>query len=174
MTEPIPSHVENVSPENASPENASPQRHSTAASDSAGRERGKLIILMHNLEAALAAASFNRTDDWNEIVQGELGRLQQALRQSRAQLHASHGLFAEIAADHPRLISRIEKLKQEFYDLERQMETLQEQFRDTADAPEVADIRERLSWLLKALRHAQTRENELVFEAIGLDLGAGD
>ncbi len=145
-----------------------------SASDSAASDRGRLIVMMHNLESALAAASFNRIVDWNDIVQEELVRLQTALNQSRTDLNASAGLFAEIANDHPRLVSRIEKLQHEFLDLERQIETLRQQFCRSEDAPEVADVRERLSWLLTALRHAQSKENELVFEAIGLDLGAGD
>jgi uncharacterized protein YhaN len=146
-------------------------RPQTAASDSAARDRGKLIILMNNLEAALAAASFKREDQWNGVVQCELQELQIALRDSRFELNSKEGLFAEIAADHPRLIHRIDNLKQEFSDLERQITTLKDQFRQLDQALEVADIRERLSWLLKALRHAQAKENELVFEAIGRDLG---
>ena len=149
-------------------------KHRTLASSTAAHDRGRLIVLMHNLESALAAASFNRSDDWNDVVQEELEHLQSALKQSRADLNADEGLFAEIATDHPRLIVRIEKLKSEFYDLERQIETLRGQFCRSMEAPEVADIRERLSWLLKAMRHAQAKENELVFEAIGLDLGGGD
>ncbi len=146
-------------------------RSQTEASDSAARDRGRLIALMNNLESALAAASFQREDDWNVVVQGELEQLQLALRDSRSELNSNEGLFAEIAADHPRLINRMENLKQEFSDLERQIKTLRDQFKKLDQVPEVADIRERLSWLLKALRHAQAKENELVFEAIGRDLG---
>jgi chromosome segregation ATPase len=129
---------------------------------------------MHNLESALAAASFNRAEDWNHVVQEELGVLQQALGENRVAINSSEGLFTEIIADHPRMLSRIEKLKQEYGDLERQIATLRDQFQGADRTPEVGDIRERLSWLLKALRHAQARENELVFEAIGRDLGGGD
>jgi hypothetical protein len=46
-----------------------------------------------------------------------------------------------------------------------------DQLGETAD---VADLRERLSWLIRAIRHRRARETDLVFEAINLDLGRSE
>ncbi len=37
-----------------------------------------------------------------------------------------------------------------------------------------SDIRQRLSWLLTAVKHHQAKEVDLVYEAIQVDIGVGD
>ena len=136
--------------------------------------RSKIVELMRQLESALATASFDRSREWNVDVQSQLTQLQAALRESRGEINSNAGLFAEIILEHPRLLPRINNLKHEYSDLERQIETLSEQFKSTSERVDVADIRERLSWLLKAMRHVQSKETEVIFEAIGTDIGVGD
>jgi hypothetical protein len=40
--------------------------------------------------------------------------------------------------------------------------------------PEVGEIRQRLAWLITAIRHFQARESDLLQEAFCVDIGVGD
>ena len=144
------------------------------ATENAQVSRSQVTVLMQKLQAALAAASFERSHDWNIRVQSRLIELQLALSESREEINARDGLFAEIISEHPRLSRRINNLKSEYLDLERQIEVLCNQFKSSEEPVDVADVRERLGWLLKAMRHVQSKETEVIFEAIGTDIGVGD
>ena len=144
------------------------------ATENAQVSRSKITVLMQKLEAALAAASFERSHDWNVQVQAKLIELQLAIRESREEINAKDGLFTEIISDYPRLLPRINNLKIEYLDLERQIEKLREKFKSSDATVDVADVREQLSCLLKAMRHVQSKETEVIFEAIGTDIGVGD
>lgn len=73
-----------------------------------------------------------------------------------------------------RQLPLIENLKREYFDLERQIEALRIQYDSLVDPVDVADVRERTGWLLNAIRHVQSKESQVIYEAIGTDIGVGD
>ena len=101
--------------------------------------------------------------------------LELAMQQQYA--NADDGLLADVVNDAPRLYPRVDRRKKEYRDLLSQVSHLREQFDGglaTEEAPNFSEIRQRLGWLVTALRHHQSRENDLIFEAVDTDLGALD
>jgi len=146
----------------------------TTTTGEAKSGRANVLSLMHELESSVAAASFERTDDWAADVGTKLSCLRDALFGIRQTISSNDGLFAEIVEEHPRLLPQIDALKQEYADLEWKMESTQEQICSPDKPINVADIRVMLGTVMHALKHVQARETEIVFEAIGTDLGVGD
>jgi len=143
-----------------------------SARQSAHQDRVQIVDLMHDLESALAAPSVTRIEAWTRRVADQLGKLQTALHASREEIHSNRGLFAEIVAECPWLLPRVEKLKPLYQKLEQQIVELQREL-DPSN-PNVDQLRHQLGQMLNSLRNVQATETELIFEAIGLDLGVGD
>ena len=143
-----------------------------AARESAHHDRVRIIDLMHDLERALAAPSVTRVEPWTRRVAEQLEKLQTALHASREEINSEQGLFAEIVMESPWLLSRVEKLKRKYRELDQKIRELQRELEpSTQDATQ---IRQQLGQMLNALRDIQATETELIFEAIGMDLGVGD
>lgn len=145
---------------------------SGSARESAHQDRVRIIDLMHDLEHALAAPSITRIEPWARRVADRLDQLQTALQASREEITSQRGLYAEIVQESPWLRPRVEQLKQMYAELERQIIELQRGMDPTA--ADVDRIRQQLGQMLGGLRNAQAMETELIFEAIGMDLGVGD
>jgi hypothetical protein len=99
------------------------------------------------------------------------------MQQQYANAGSEDGLLSQVISDAPHLASRVDRLRKEYLDLLRQISALRDQFASEAtagDLPRFDDIRQRLAWLLTALRHHQSRETDLVFEAVNTDLGSLD
>lgn len=78
--------------------------------------------------------------------------------------------------DAPRLDNQIEDLRRQYADLVREIGSLREEFLSGGKGgwPNVAEMRKRLAELLTALRDFQSRETDLIYEAIQVDIGAVD
>jgi len=142
----------------------------------AREERGRMTAAMRELENSLAAASWHRTVRWNERVNTSLRELQTALQETRASANAAGSLFADVVEEEPRLENRVNRIRAEYDDIERQVESLCQQMevQPTENSEDVEDIRQRLRWLLNALQYVQAKENELLYEAYQIDVGTGD
>jgi nucleotide-binding universal stress UspA family protein len=177
------------SPPKAAPaaEPAGPPPHPTARqatlSQGTRGEHDALLIAMHRLEAALAAAAPGREQAWNARVLKDLGGVQECLAQHVTSAEAPDGLLAEIDLTWPTLVHRVDQLRREHADLLQQAAALRRRVEEywcvewTTEVdgrPETADIRQQAARLLGALRDHQAREADLIFETFYTDIGAGD
>jgi hypothetical protein len=146
-------------------------------------EHDALLVAMHRLEAALAAAAPGREQAWNARVLMDLGGVQECLARHVASAEAPDGLLAEIELARPNLARRVGQLRREHADLLQQANALQrrvEEFwcvewtTEMDGCPDTADIRQQAARLLSALRDHHAREADLIFETFYTDIGAGD
>lgn len=139
-------------------------------------ERVRMVVAARELENALSAASWHRERDWYRRVQDSLIVLQTALRDTRDAANEEGSLLSDVVTEAPRLESRVRRIRDEYEDLERHVESLRFQLAEigTEEEQNVDDIRQRLSRLITALQHVQSKETELLYEAFQVDVGVGD
>jgi chromosome segregation ATPase len=135
--------------------------------------RARMLGTMRALEAALAKPTPNREAAWGNFVLQALNTLEGAMLKQAEELEDEDSTLAAIARDQPRLLSRIQQLREQYRDLVRQIHSLQEQL-SADDLPQTGEIRQRLAWIVTAIRHFQSKETDLIFEAISVDIGAAD
>lgn len=159
---------------NAEATSASTARDHSVTTSRLARER--MLMAMRVLETALAKASPRREAAWRRTVVAALNELEKAMQRQADELNSPDGLLADILREQPRLEKRIEMLCRQHEDLVRHVGFLRNEFAaEDQDHPlEVADVRQRISWLLTALRHFQSRETDLIYEAIQRDIGEVD
>jgi len=135
--------------------------------------RAHMLAAMRALEGALAKPASHRETEWTSSVMEELGALEDAMMRQLAELEGDDNTLAALAREQPRLLPRIQQLRQQYGDLVRQVSSLRDQF--TADgAPQSEETRQRLAWILTALKHFQAKETDLMYEALQVDIGAAD
>jgi len=135
--------------------------------------RERMLSSMRALEAALAKPTPNREAAWRSFVLQALSNLEDVMLKQAKELEDEGGTLAAIARDQPWLLSRIQQLREQYQDLVRQIYSLHEQL-SADDLPQTSEIRQRLAWVLTAIRHFQSKETDLIFEAISVDIGAAD
>lgn len=152
-----------------------PSRRDRAVSASR-TTRERMLQAMHVLEAALARPAPRRRKAWRSAVAEVLKELEVIMQHQSGELSAQDGLMDELLHETPRLENRIQQLRHQYQDLLHQIRSLYEEFtsEEQTQFPDIADIRQRLSWLVVALRHFQSRETDLVYEAIQVDIGDVD
>ena len=132
-------------------------------------DRDRTLEAMHVLEAALSRGAYGRADWWQQEVRAALGALEDVTTDEAASSSQPDSLLSQIAFSQPRLRNRVRGLRAEFARLRDAITALREQLdtdEDDDDAePDVSDTRQRLSWLLGALRHHRARESDLIYEA---------
>lgn len=138
-------------------------------------DRDKTLVAMHALERALAAAAPGRQQEWADNVLTALEKLETTLEEQTGNGDRSDSLLSDIEQLDPRFSYRVSQLRQQLEDIRRTAASLRMQLRQPSETPpDYADIRQRLAWLLTALRHHRAREIDLMFEAYNLDLGQVD
>ena len=151
-----------------------------AARSRSGRQASHDTLTI--LEAALSAPTPNRQTEWRDEVVAALDAFIVAIDEQARADQADTSLLSEIANDQPRLRPRILRLHAEHRDRRDTASSLRAQIaggagahsEDAAEAVDTADIRDRLAALALQYRRHRARETDLVYEAINLDLGAGD
>lgn len=154
---------------------ASPDDHG-AAFKASSADRDRTLESIHALEAALATAGPGREAEWLRQVAEGLRQLEDMVMSEREESLRSDSLLSMIARDYSRRFgSRMRQLREQHDDIVRQIASLREQVtkQSAGEGPDVADLRQRLGWLIQAIRHRRAREADLVYEAITLDLGRG-
>jgi hypothetical protein len=155
----------------------------TALAQQTRGEHDALLVAMHRLEAALAAAAPGREQAWNARVLKDVRGVQEYLARHVASAEAPDGLFAEIDLTRPTLARRVDQLRREHADLRHKAGALERRVEEfwcvewamgAEDRPDTADIRQRAARLLGALRDHQAHEADLIFETFHTDIGAGD
>ncbi len=139
-------------------------------------DRARMLRAMSALESALAAGAVSRQVAWQRRVMAALRVLEDAMESQTKELDSGQGVLAMILEQAPRFERPVLQLRDHYADLVRQIQTLRKQFgsTDDRDAQNVAEIRQRLSWLLTAIRHFQARESDLLQDAFQVDIGVGD
>lgn len=141
-------------------------------------EHDALLVAMHALEAALAAAAPGREQAWSTRVHDDLRVVEEALAQHVSSTEAADGLFAEIDVAWPKWLRRVEQLRSEHAELLQQASALRRHVEllwcGEWVTPDFASIRRRAARLLNALGRHQSKEADLIFETFYTDIGAGD
>jgi hypothetical protein len=66
----------------------------------------------------------------------------------------------------------VRQLRDQHEDITTQVASLRTRLeRVDRDSIDFADLRQRVEWIMKAIRHRRAKETDLVFEAIDLDFG---
>jgi hypothetical protein len=131
-------------------------------------DQDRTLAAMHELEATLGAAAPGRRAPWWRDVTTALAVLEEATRAEEANALQPVSLLSDIKRTQPRLRSRVRGVQAQYRQLRRALGELREEFTQAANDDvtlDVADIRQRLAWLLTALRHQRARESDLIYEA---------
>jgi hypothetical protein len=137
-----------------------------ASLDARQVDRDRTLEAMHELEAALAAAAPGREDRWRNAVLETLGVLEAATSEEADNAERPDSLLSDIARTQPRLRNRVRGLRLQYRQLREGITGLSRELHGQgATTIDFADVRQRLSWVLTALRHQRARESDLIYEA---------
>lgn len=139
-------------------------------------DQDRTLLAMHELEAALGTAAPARERRWREVVLSALAVLGDAIGEEAENAEQPDSLLSDVAFNQPRLRNRVRGLRTQYRQLQQSINGLRGEFEESDDAVvDFADIRQRLAWLLTALRHQRARESDLIYEAyyeaFRIDLG---
>lgn len=131
------------------------------------RDQDRTLEAMHRLEAALAEAAPRREVRWKAAVLGALGDLDAATAEEQANAERPDSLLADLARTQPRLRNRARAVRLQYRKVRDAIADLRHELEAHGDdeAIDYADLRQRLGWLLTALRHQRARESDLIYEA---------
>ena len=151
-------------------------RQTTLSRETRG-QHDALLIAIHRLEAALAAAAPGREQAWGARVRDDLRLVQESLERHINSAEAFDGLFAEMDLT-PHMTRRVEQLRKDHAKLLQQVGNLQEELEKfwcvEWTTPDFGAVRKQAADLLRALRNHQEQEADLIFETFYTDIGAGD
>jgi hypothetical protein len=120
---------------------------------------------MHELEAALGAAAPGRESSWRAAVLAALVVLDEATDDEYANASDPDSLLSDIRRTQPRLRTRVRGLRTQYAHLRQTITSMRAELTKPDDDIDYADVRQRLAWLLTALRHQRARESDLIYEA---------
>ncbi|MEO6654412.1 MAG: hypothetical protein ABIP17_17370 [Ilumatobacteraceae bacterium] len=131
-------------------------------------QRKAALHALNVLEYALAAPEPRRRRTWFHRVTAAIDALHTALHAQLPSATDPISVLDEIALANPDCILRIRRIQQELLDLTIALASLREQVEpDPMLEIDPTDIRDQLGALTRRFRQHQTREADLVDEAIG-------
>lgn len=136
-----------------------------AAIEAHQTDQDRTLAAVHQLEAALAAAAPGREAPWREAVRAALGVLADATSEEERNAAEPDSLLADIARTQHRLRNRVRGLRAQYRQVRDAIDALGLDLDDSRSDLDVADVRQRLAWLIGALRHQRARESDLIYEA---------
>jgi hypothetical protein len=136
-----------------------------AGLDARQAAQGRTLDAVHRLEAELASAAAGREGAWLDSVRGALAVLERVTLEEQRDAALPESLLSDIARTQPRLRNRVRGLRVQYRQLCDTIATLRAELADTGIDVDFADVRQRLAWLLGALRHLRGRESDLIYEA---------
>lgn len=129
-------------------------------------DRDRTLDTMHRLEAVLSEAAPGREGDWRSAVRDALVDLEAAAAEEQENAERPDSLLSDLAHNQPRLRNRARALRLQYRKLRDTIATLREELQGHEDEDiDYADVRQRLGWVLTALRHQRARESDLIYEA---------
>ena len=142
-------------------------RTSQAARRDARRaDQDRTLTAMLDLEVALETAAAGRAPAWRAGVLAALEVLDEATQGEYSNAEQPDSLLSDIKRTQPRLRTRVRGLRTQYEQLRQAIVSIRTELADP-DEPgsDYADIRQRLSWMLTALRHQRALESDLIYEA---------
>jgi hypothetical protein len=137
-----------------------------AGHDTRSADQDRTLAAMHDLEAALGAAAPGRESSWLAAVLAALIVLDEATDDEYANASQPDSLLADVKRTQPRLRTRVRGLRTQYAHLRQAITSIRAELATPDDDdPDFADVRQRLAWLLTALRHQRARESDLLYEA---------
>lgn len=121
---------------------------------------------MHELEAVLGSPAPGRESSWRTGVRAALAVLDEVTNDEYANAMNPDSLLSDIKRMQPRLRTRVRSLRAHHVQLRQAIMSIRAELDEPdSEGTDFADVRQRLSWLLTALRHQQARESDLIYEA---------
>jgi hypothetical protein len=142
-------------------------RDPTPPVDARARDRDRTLAAAHDLEAAISAPAPGREHAWRDKVLGALEALEFATADEEANAERPDSLLSDIARNEQRLRHRVHGLRTQYRHVRDRIGALEQEL-GAADSLEVADVRQRLTWVLDALRYHRAREADLIYEALDI------
>jgi len=142
-----------------------PADQSFPTHDARRADHDRTLTAMIALEAALEAAAPGREPTWRAGVLDALGVLDGATRDEQSNASSPDSLLSDIKRTQPRLRTRVRGLRSQYAQLRDAIVAISAELTERDDANDDADIRQRLSWILTALRHQRALESDLLYEA---------
>ena len=142
-------------------------------------DQDRTLAAMHSLEAALGAAAPGRESSWRAAVLATLVVLDEVTDDEFANSTNPDSLLSDIKRTQPRLRTRVRGLQTHYAHLRQTITSIRAELaKPDDDGTDFADVRQRLAWLLTALRHQRARESDLIYEAyydaFNTELGVDD
>jgi predicted nucleic acid-binding Zn-ribbon protein len=129
-------------------------------------DQERTLAAMHLLEKALESAAPRREGNWRDEVMAALTVLGKATTQEAENADRPESLLSDIARNQPRLRNRVRGIRTQYQQLRERMGELDRELHQPQNAmPDFADLRQRVAWVLSALRHVRARESDLLYEA---------
>ncbi len=134
-------------------------------------DRDRTLAAVRLLEAALARPAGG--EDWVARLRSSLEVLADAMAEEQAELERPDSLFAMITSERPRRFGpRVRGIRDQYTDISRQLESFRRELDgNELSLSEIGDLRHRAAWILRALHNCRDRQADLVYDAVGLDLG---
>jgi hypothetical protein len=137
-----------------------------AGRDARRADQDRTLAAMHELERALGAAAPGRESSWREAVRSALVVLDEVTDDEYANAASPDSLLSDIKRTQPRLRTRVRGLRIQYGHLRQTIASMRAELaKPDDDGTDYADVRQRLAWLLTALRHQRARESDLIYEA---------
>ncbi|MDH3485330.1 MAG: hypothetical protein OEM16_13975 [Myxococcales bacterium] len=138
------------------------------ALEAARQRRVELKEAISSVEIAASAPIGG--PNWRSNLQTELESLRIALAQHVKEVEGAEGLLAQLRDDAPRLINKIDRVRDEHPELTQQVADAIASAKGSSDAE---DLRSQvLAVLVSIVRHRQ-RGADLVYEGYNVDIGGG-
>jgi len=129
-------------------------------------DQERTLAAMHRLETALESAAPRREGTWRDEVMAALNVLGEASTEEADNAARPGSLLSDIAHNQPRLRNRVRGIRTQYRQLRERIAELERELHQSEEAPpDFADLRQRLAWILTALRHVRARESDLLYEA---------
>lgn len=134
-------------------------------------DRDRTLSAIRDLEAALSRAAGGA--NWKVDIKSSLDVLRDAMTEEQREFDRPDSLLTMISAERPRRFGpRIRGIKEQYDDIARQLGSFRRELENSdAGVADIGDLRHRARWIVSALHNCRNRQADLVFEAVGLDLG---
>ena len=134
--------------------------------DARQADHDRTLDAVHQLEAALSDAAPLREGPWHRAVLEALSLLDTATAEEAENAQRPDSLLSDLARTQPRLRNRARAIRLQYAKVRKTIVELRRELEEDQDpAIDYADVRQRLGWLLTALRHQRARESDLIYEA---------
>jgi hypothetical protein len=146
------------------------ERSSQDTVGAARADRDRTLGAIRDLEVALGRAAGG--EGWITEIGSSLRALTEAMSEEQRELQRPDSLLTMISAERPRRFGpRVRGIKEQYADIARQLGSLRRELEASGDMTDSGELRHRAAWIIRALHNCRNRQADLVFEALGVDLG---